>query len=55
MITNYASCACAIESRIIIAKAEFNKKNFHQQIGKEKNKKSATSFCMVLKLGHFGK
>ena len=55
MITNDA-----IEWRIAMAKAEFNKKkNFHQQIGFKLVKKKSTIFgtspCMVLKLGHIVK
>ena len=60
MITNDARCTYAIEWRIAMAKAEFNKKkNFHQQIGFKLVKKKSTIFgtspCMVLKLGHIVK
>jgi hypothetical protein len=32
-ITNDARCTCEIKSRISMAKANFNKKTFHWQIG----------------------
>jgi hypothetical protein len=33
MLTNDARCTREIKSRIAMAKAAFNKKNFHQQTG----------------------
>jgi hypothetical protein len=33
IVTNYTSCAREIKSRIAMAKAAFNKKTFHQQMG----------------------
>jgi hypothetical protein len=38
MIANDAKCTSEIKSRIAMAKAAFNKKTFHQQIGNLRKK-----------------
>jgi hypothetical protein len=48
MITNDARCTCEIKTGTAIAKAAFNKKNFHQQIGL----KSKEETSKVLRLEH---
>jgi len=54
IITNDARCKCAIESRITLAKPEFNKKkNFHQQIGLKLVKKKKEK-CYIWSIAFYG-
>jgi hypothetical protein len=54
MITNDARCTCETESKITMAKAEFNKKkNFHHQIGLKLVKKKQEK-CYILSFALYG-
>jgi hypothetical protein len=61
LMTNDARCTREIESRTAMSNAAFNKKKtlFYQQIGLEEETSEVLhlehSFCVVLKVLHFGK